>query len=142
MEYRAILSIQGQQIYSPNEEPEVTQLVTEAVMTLTEEEITLRYEETELTGLEGTTTTFSIRPGFVTLLRQGQVNSEMVFEQGRRHLSMYSTPYGTMSVGINTRRMVIELDETGGNLEIDYSLEINHAVASENIFSVFVKVKP
>lgn len=142
MEYRAILSIQGQQIYSPNEEPEVTQLVTEAVMTLTEEEITLRYEETELTGLEGTTTTFSIRPGFVTLLRQGQVNSEMVFEQGRRHLSMYSTPYGTMSVGINTRRMVIDLDETGGNLEIDYSLEINHAVASENIFSVFVKVKP
>lgn len=142
MEYRAILSIQGQQIYSPNEEPEVTQLVTEAVMTLTEEEITLRYEETELTGLEGTTTTFSIRPGFVTLLRQGQVNSEMVFEQGRRHLSMYSTPYGTMSVGVNTRRMLIELDETGGNLEIDYSLEINHAVASENIFSVFVKVKP
>lgn len=142
MEYRAILSIQGQQIYSPNEEPEVTQLVTEAVMTLTEEEITLRYEETELTGLEGTTTTISVRPGFVTLLRQGQVNSEMVFEQGRRHLSMYSTPYGTMSVGINTRRMVIELDETGGNLEVDYSLEVNHAVASENIFSVFVKVKP
>lgn len=140
MEQQVILSVKGQQIYE-NQPPEVTELVTEGALKRDGDgSITLRYQETELTGLEGTETTFHIVPGCVTLLRQGQLNSEMVFEQGRRHLSMYATPYGTIAIGVNTHKMDLELDENGGQVEIHYSLEVDHAVVSENLFQIGVRV--
>ena len=77
----------------------------------------------------------------VSILREGQVNSQMVFETGRRHLTMYNTPYGTMAIGVKTRKMKVDLDETGGSIEIDYALEVDHAVAGENLFQIYVRTR-
>lgn len=99
------------------------------------------YQESELTGLEGTLTTFQIEPERSTLLRIGEVNSQMVFEQGRRHLSLYDTPYGSLSVGVSTRKMHAELGLSGGSIEIDYAIEIDHAVAGQNLFQINVREK-
>ena len=101
--------------------------------------LTLTYQESQLTGLEGTLTTFQIEPDRVTLLRVGEVNSQMVFEEGRRHLSMYDTPYGALSIGVNTRRMRSDLSASGGSIEIDYAIEIDHAVAGQNLFRIQVR---
>lgn len=139
MDKNVILSIRGQQI-TDDSKPEVIELITEGTLASHGgEEFTLRYQESELTGLEGTQTTFQIEKGRVTLLREGQVNSQMVFEEGRRHLTMYNTPYGALAIGVNTRRMKVSLDETGGDIEIDYALEVDHAVAGLNLFHVSVK---
>ena len=102
----------------------------------------MSYEESELTGLEGTTTVLQIEGGRVTLLREGSVNSQMVFEEGCRHLSMYETPYGALSVGINTRRMKNTVGEDGGDLEIDYAVEIDNLLAGQNLFRMSVKRDP
>ena len=92
-----------------------------------------------LTGLDGTTTTFQIDQDKVTLMRTGEVNSQMVFEEGKRHLSLYETPYGALTVGVNTRRMNLNLDAAGGDIEIDYAIEIDHTVAGENLFRINVR---
>ena len=89
--------------------------------------------------MEGTLTTFQIEPERVTLLRVGEYNSQMVFEEGRRHMAMYNTPYGAMTVGVNTRHLLAELDDQGGDIEIDYAIEIDHAIAGRNIFQIKVK---
>lgn len=142
MEQQIILSVRGQQFYENEQKPEVTELVTEGTWEQDEQgKITIRYEETELTGLEGTSTTFHIVPGCVTLIRQGKLNSEMVFEYDRRHLSMYATPYGTIAIGVNTHKMSVDLDDNGGDVEIHYSLEVDHAVMSENLFSLNIRPK-
>ena len=73
--------------------------------------------------------------------RIGEVNSQMVFEQGRRHLSLYDTPYGSLSVGVSTRKMHAELGLSGGSIEIDYAIEIDHAVAGQNLFQINVREK-
>lgn len=139
MDKNVILSIRGQQIVD-NGEPEVTELVTEGTLSSDgSDEYTLSYQESELTGLEGTQTTFQIEKGRVTLLREGQVNSQMVFEEGRRHLSLYNTPYGALSIGVNTRRMKVHLGESGGEIEINYALEVDHAVAGENLFHISIR---
>ena len=106
-----------------------------------DEGYTLTYQESQLTGLEGTLTTFQIEPDRVTLLRVGEVNSQMVFEEGRRHLSMYDTPYGALSIGVNTRRMRSDLSASGGSIEIDYAIEIDHALAGQNLFRIQVREK-
>lgn len=134
-----ILSIRGQQTLEG--EPDSIELVTEGALTCQGgDRYTLRYMESELTGLKGTATTFEIEPGKMTLLRQGVVNSQMDFQEGRRTLTMYETPYGSLAIGINTRHMKVRMGEDGGEIEVDYTTEINHAVAGENLLQV--KVKP
>jgi uncharacterized beta-barrel protein YwiB (DUF1934 family) len=139
MKQPVILSIRGQQTVD-NDEPEVVELVTEGVLSGGDDgAFTLTYQESELTGMDGTRTTFQVEQGRVTLLREGQVNSEMVFEEGRRHLSLYNTPYGALSVGVNTHRMKVRLDQGDGEIEIVYAIEIDHAVAGQNLFQISIK---
>lgn len=135
MENNVIISIKGKQSYEDMED-ETIELVTEGRLDPDGTEgYTLSYQESELTGLEGTLTTFQIEPERITLLRIGEVNSQMVFEQGRRHLSLYDTPYGSLSVGVSTRKMHAELGLSGGSIEID------HAVAGQNLFQINVREK-
>ena len=141
MDKSVIISIKGKQSYEDVED-ETIELVTEGLLAKEGEgEYTLSYQESELTGLEGTLTTFQIENGRITLMRIGEVNSQMVFEEGRRHLSMYNPPYGALAVGVNTRRMRTTLGDDGGNIEIDYAIEIDHAVAGRNLFEINVREK-
>ena len=135
-----MISVRGEQ-YFDDVDPNATELMTEGTLEQTEDGFLLSYQETELTGMEGTLTTFEIGPGRVILRRSGSVNSQMVFEEGRRHLSMYNTPYGALAVGISTKKMKTELDAAGGSIEIDYAIEIDHAVAGENLFRIQVRQK-
>ena len=141
MEENVIISIKGSQLYE-GQDPDVTELVTAGTLRREQEGYTIAYQETELTGLEGTTTKLRIEGPRVTLLRQGSVNSQMIFEVGRKHLSMYETPYGALAVGIETRRLKNTVDEAGGDLEIDYAIEIDNLLAGKSRFQLNVKKKP
>lgn len=142
MENNVIISIKGTQSYVGMEEDAI-ELVTEGRLEPDGTEgFTLSYQESELTGLGGTLTTFQIEPGRITLMRMGEVNSQMVFQEGRRHLSLYDTPYGALSVGVNTRKMHAHLDRSGGAIDIAYAIEIDHAAAGENFFHIQVREKP
>lgn len=133
-----IISIKGRQVNENG--PDEIELVTEGCMLRSMAgDFFLTYQETELTGLEGTTTTLRSDGPRITLIREGTVNSQMVFEEGKRHLSMYETPYGALSVGINTRRVRNTIGEGGGDLEIDYAIEIDNLLAGRNFFSMNVR---
>ena len=137
-----IISIKGRQLYAESS-PDEVELVTSG--TLKRDGAggyIVSYAETELTGLEGTTTRLHVDGGRVTLLREGNVNSQMVFEEGRRHLSMYETPYGALSIGVSTKRMRSTLGESGGDVEIDYAIEIDNLIAGQNLFRMSVKKNP
>ncbi len=133
-----IISIRGAQEYE-GADNDAVQLMTAGQLTQMADGYELSYQESEVTGMEGTTTTFQIQGPRVTLLRTGTVCSQMVFEEGRRHLSLYSTPYGNLEVGIATSRLSSSISPTGGDLEIDYSIEIDHALAGYNCFRISVK---
>ena len=135
-----MLSIRGEQ-YFDGIDPDETELMTEGTMELAEDGIVLSYEESELTGMEGTTTTFEVCGPRVTLTRSGAVNSQMVFEEGRQHTSLYETPFGELSVDIQTGRLRHNLTERGGIMEIQYSIAVEHTVTGRNCFKIRVKRK-
>ena len=141
MAQEVMISVKGIQQFDAMDKDSI-ELVTRGSLEREDGMLTLRYEESELTGLEGTLTTIQVEPERVTMLRTGQVNTQMVFQEGRRHLSMYNTPYGAMTVGVNTRHLYAELDEDGGELEIDYNIGIDHTVTGRNIFRINVKKVP
>ena len=143
MEYEpmpVVLSIRGEQ-YFDDADPDATELLTDGTMELTNQGLILRYQETALTGMEGTMTAFEVRGPQVILTRSGKVNSQMVFEQGHQHTSLYETPYGALTVDIQTSALKHNLSERGGVMEIRYSIAVEHTVTGRNCFKIRVKRK-
>lgn len=141
MKKDVIISIKGMQTYD-GVEPDGIELVTQGTLSDHPDGYVIAYAESELTGLEGTLTTLEVAPERVTLLRTGEVCSQMVFERGRTHRSMYDTPFGSMEIGINTRKLHSTLGERGGELEVAYSIVVNHSLAGENHFHINVREIP
>ena len=135
-----LLSIRGEQ-YFDDIDPDATELMTDGTLEVTEDGLVLSYEESELTGMEGTTTTFEVCGPRVTLTRSGAVNSQMVFEEGRQHTSLYETPFGELSVDIQTSELKHNLSERGGLMEIKYSIAVEHTVTGRNCFKIRVRRK-
>ena len=135
-----MLFIRGEQ-YFDDVDPDATELMTEGILERTAGGLRLTYQETALTGMEGTTTTFEVSGPQVILRRAGTVNSQMVFEEGRQHTSLYETPYGELSVDIQTSALRHNLSERGGLLEIKYSIAVEHTATGRNSFKIRVKRK-
>ena len=133
-----VVFVKGEQTYD-DMEPETTELITEGVMEMDEGRTVLSYEESELTGMEGTTTRFIIEGDTVMLELTGMVQSQMIFELGKPSKSLYETPWGTMVVGIATTKLAHRINERGGVMEIVFTISVNHQVTGENRFKVRVK---
>ena len=140
MEKDVVISVMGMQKYEKQDSDKV-ELVTEGRLIREAGNYVITYNESDMTGLEGTVTTIQVNPeqDQITLIRVGQFNSQMVFQEGRRHLSMYNTPYGAMAIGVNTRHMYAELNDVQGEIEVDYNIEVEHSVAGRNIFKISYK---
>ena len=134
-----LLTIRAEQHYE-DMEPDSMELMTEGTLVRTVEGwLVLSYQESELTGLEGTTTTFEIRGPQVILTRTGGVNSQMVFEEGRQHTSLYETPFGELAVDIQTSRLRHSLTDRGGLMDLRYSISVDHSVTGRNAFKIRVR---
>lgn len=133
-----IISISGVQ-NDPSGDKDAVELVTAGQYGFENGESRFTYEESDLTGLRGTRTTFTINPMGVVLRREGSTNSEMVFEQGRKNFFLYETPYGSATMGVDTRRIDATLGEHGGHLELDYDIDFNHTPVGRNKFRINVR---
>ena len=99
----------------------------------------LSYQESELTGLDGTRTSVMVMPDQVVVDRDGMLTGRMIFREGMRDSFPYSTPYGQMLLGIDTRKIRHHFDENGGDVEIDYVTDLAHTYVSKNKFRISVK---
>lgn len=112
--------------------------VTEGTLSRINDEYIVQYQESQITGLDGTTTTLKVSRDSVTLIRQGNVDSMMLFEEGKTHLTDYYTQYGSVMLGITTKKVNVDLNESGGKIKVDYILEYNRAYGGRNILDVSV----
>lgn len=120
-------------------EPETMELVTDGTLRTEGDKYLISYQESEVTGLQGTVTTFEVDKDGVTLTREGTVSSQMIFQPGRKHLSLYDMGFGALTIGVNARKVKNTIDSRGGTIEIDYAIEIEHMVAGENSFRIKVR---
>lgn len=128
MKRPVVLTVRGRQSYA-GQEPEIIELVTEGVMELCRDGWEISYEESELTGLEGVTTTFRVEPDRVILTRSGQLNSHMVFQEGTSHDSLYQMPFGTLMLTVKATRVFYDIVPDGGSIDLVYHITIENAEA-------------
>lgn len=130
MKKSVMLSIRGRQAYM-DQEPEVIELVTEGTLEYRDGGWNVEYEETDLTGMQGVTTLFRVEPDRIVLTRRGKLNSQMIFQEGVRHDSLYEMEFGALMISVCAKRIILNLDESGGMIDLIYSIEIEHTTAGE-----------
>lgn len=141
MKYAVMLSIQGKQTYL-DQEPDTIELVTEGVMEQFDDGTwQLSYEESELTGLLGVITTFQIAPDRIVLDRTGRLSSQMIFQEGVFHTSLYQTEFGALMVTVCANCVKADLSPEGGTVELVYGIEIEQSTAGVIEYHLSIKTK-
>ncbi len=78
----------------------------------------------------------------ITLVKNSGVKySQLILESGVRHQCMYQSAVGTLSIGIYTDWIQCELDENGGKVEIEYTIDFNSDFQSENHMLIVLEKK-
>lgn len=124
-----------------DEPPEETKLVTQGVMSLVDGAVELSYEETELTGLTGTTTVFRIEKDRVLLMRRGAVESKMTFVVGQEDRSLYEMDCGVLMIAVRTERIDVDLTESGGTVRVAYAITIEDEANGYIEYQIKVETK-
>lgn len=140
MKIPVTLSLRGVQTYH-GQEPDVIELVTDGVLSMTEDGWKLSYEESSLTGLEGVTTTFLLQQGSVTLTRSGNLQSQMVFREGTRHESLYQMEFGAFMMAVCASCVQWKMNADGGTVKLQYRIEIEQDAAGTVDYDLKVKAK-
>ena len=139
MKQDVLITLRGTQAVD-NEPPQTVELVTRGTMTGRNGKFAISYVETELTGNKGVVSTFMIfNPQRVVLTRDGPIKSRMVFVEGVKDESLYDLGFGALLLGINTRKVDVELSDQGGRLFIDYTVEIEQSQTTHNSYELLIR---
>ena len=130
MKQDMVLSIRGRQSYD-GQEPDVIELVTVGTMELRSGGWDISYEETELTGMAGVTTTFRVEPGKVMLQREGKLHAQMTFQVGVAYDTLYQMDFGALMMRICAKQVLFDITPEGGFIDLVYSVEIENTAAGE-----------
>ena len=116
------------------------EMFSEGELYITDERVIIAYDESELTGMEGSHTQVRFEksaPELVTMMRSGSVSTILVFEEGKRHICTYQTPYMPFEICVYTTKVINNLLENGV-IELDYIVEIRGAQAERTQFKIEV----
>lgn len=132
------VTVTGKQINELGEE-ETIELMTHGKFFVKDDSFYIIYSETELSGMEGTTTSVKAEDSKVTLNRMGTSEHKQIFEVGVLNESNYVTPFGRMWLKVLPSKVDIDLDSSGGQIDLEYELVIGRDKVSDNKLSINVK---
>ena len=120
-------------------EKDTIELVTEGKMFLKNKSYYIIYNESAVSGMEGTTTSLKVEPTKVTLNRMGASEQKSTFEKGIYNSGHYVTPYGKMAIAVNTSKVDVDLTDGGGSINLEYELELGFEKVSDNELQITVQ---
>lgn len=138
MDKNVIISVKGTQSHE-DQDMNTMELVTEGKYSREDNTYYVTYNESEVTGMKGTTTTLKVMDGVVTLIRVGSVNSHFVFQQGQKHVSYYDTEHGAFTIGVLANAVDVRMDDNGGEIRVGYQIEIDNNNTGENDFFMSIR---
>ncbi len=81
---------------------------------------------------------FKLRGKEFTVTKKGPVNTQMVFLEGEKTLTDYSTPYGNIMVGIDTRQVKVDEQDDSMHIRVEYGLEVNYQYVADCDITVHI----
>jgi uncharacterized beta-barrel protein YwiB (DUF1934 family) len=140
MKNNVMLTIRGQQFYQ-DQDPEIIELVTEGSMVATAKGWQISYEESDLTGLNGVTTIFDVEQDTIILTRKGPLSSQMVFQKGVLHESLYQMEFGALMIAVCATKVSYDLNAQGGTIDLTYGIDIENTAAGVIEYHLDIQAK-
>lgn len=138
MKKKAIITVSSKQINEENDD-EMVEVVTPGNFFKKEEKYYAVYEETEISGMKGTTTTLKIEDNKLSLIRIGSTSTKMEFHEKEENVSMYTTPFGTLQLKIKTSDLDMDVDDDGGDITVNYDLSIVGQSPIKTVLKINIK---
>ena len=101
----------------------------------------LRYEEMLDEQGDPTVNYIKISSKGMEVRKKGQVNTHMVFEQGKKNKTFYNTPYGTLQMGIAATGLELKESEDDIQMKVDYALDMNEEHVADCYLTVQAQSK-
>ena len=140
MKQEVVLAIRGRQSYE-DQEPDVIELTTDGTMEFRDGGWDISYEETALTGMEGVTTVFRVEPDKVILTRTGKLRSEMVFQKGIIHESLYQMDFGALMIAVCAQFLYFDITPEGGMIDLVYTIAIENSACGTVDYHLDIRAK-
>jgi uncharacterized beta-barrel protein YwiB (DUF1934 family) len=101
--------------------------------------IYITYIDSTIEEKQETKTTIKLQENQISILRFGGVNTHMVFEKNKTHITHYETPYGIFEISTLTKKIDVDKLEDYMEINVKYNLSINHMSMGVNTFTITVK---
>lgn len=93
-------------------------------------------------GTEQTTKNIiKLGDGLMDVTKRGGLNVHMMFEKDKKNVTYYYMPYGSLLVGIDATKVLIEEGEHDINVTVDYALDINYEHMADCTITMNVRSK-
>ena len=140
MKQEVVLAIRGRQSYE-DQEPDVIELTTDGTLEFRDGGWDVSYEETALTGMEGVTTVFRVEPDKVILTRTGKLRSQMIFQKGVIHESLYQMDFGTLMIAVCAQFLYFDITPEGGMIDLVYNIDIENNACGTVDYHLDIRAK-
>lgn len=131
MTQEVLLSLRGLQFDQREEDADKIEMVTVGDYYKRNGKHYVVYEEI----MEGFTQPAKNRLKFsehmLELSRNGLINVHMVFQENKKNLTNYNTPFGQILIGIDTKKVEMKEQEDQITVDVDYSLDVNYEFLSD-----------
>lgn len=86
----------------------------------------LLFEELDEESGKKTKNTIKFKDGTLELTKKGMVNVHMIFEEQKKNMTSYVTPFGNILIGIDASTVSCEEQEGKLCFLVDYALDVNY----------------
>lgn len=113
------------------QEEDSMRLITTGELSKNEEGYIIRYEESIDEDQPPQHVEIAMNQGTVSMNRSGEIETEMVFQKGKRYESRYHTPYGAMEMAVFCTKADYSIDEEDrGEIALQYQLDFGNQYAA------------
>lgn len=99
------------------------------------------YDEITEGFSESTKNIIKFKDHSLDLTKRGLVNVHMVFEENRKNMTNYSTPYGNILIGIDAKKVTCTERDEHIMVDVEYALEVNYEHLADCRIQMNIKAK-
>ena len=141
MEKEVLIHVRGLQMMAEDGEQEPIEIVVPGEYYFRNGSHYLRYEEIMDESAQPTVNYIKMSEKGMEVRKKGLVNVHMVFEQGKKNMTYYTTPFGTLQMGIAATGMELHESESGLDMKVDYALDMNDEHVADCFLAICAQPK-
>lgn len=126
MTKEVLLSLRGLQFDTTSADGDKIETITPAEYYKKNNSHYIIYDEVMEGFTERTKNIIKFKESSLDLTKRGLVNVHMSFEENKKNMTSYATPYGEILIGIDAKKVQMKEEDERIVVDVDYALEVNY----------------